>query len=216
VAASSSLKNLTRTISKLPGLGPRIAQKIVLHILKDEKFLLDKLMEEMISVRETVQKCRICGNLDDANPCNLCEKANNETSQLCIVESVADLWAVERAGFFKGKYHVLDGTLSVIDGIGPEQLSVKQLLSRLETEKPEEVVIALNATLEGQSTTFYLTELLADFNVKVSSFAQGVPIGGELHYLDDITLATAFADRRVISTAEKFALRDSNKEQNVA
>lgn len=193
----SPLNNLIRTLSKLPGVGPRLAQRTVLFLLKDEKVLMHQLVEDLQNVQNKIKKCEICGNLDDKFPCSICSNMKRDSSQLCIVESVSDLWALERARFFNGRYHVLGGVLSAMDNTGPEQLNIKILTQRIQKENIQEVIVALSATLEGQATLFYIVDLLSPFSIKVTSLAQGVPMGGELNYLDDATLSAAFMDRRV-------------------
>lgn len=196
----SSLKNIIKTMSKLPGLGPRSAQRAVLFILKDEKKLLNQLISDLSEVKNSVHKCSICGNLDCGEICSICNDTKRDFAQLCIVENVSDLWAIERANFFKGKYHVLGGTLSAIDGVGPSQLNTNHLIDRIVKENITEVIFALSATIEGQTTVYYISDMLSNLNIKISSLAQGVPIGGELNYLDDGTLSTAFLDRRLLKT----------------
>lgn len=200
----SSLNALIRTLSRLPGVGPRLAQRTVLFLLKDGKMLLNQLISSLQAVRETIQKCEACGNLDECligedgrRLCGVCADLRRDPSQLCVVETVSDLWALERAHFFNGRYHVLGGVLSAMDNVGPDQLNLRSLVQRVEKEKVQEVILAFSATLEGQATQFYIVDLLAPLEVKVTSFAQGVPMGGELNYLDDATLSAAFLDRRV-------------------
>lgn len=199
----SPLNSLIRTLSRLPGVGPRLAQRTVLFLLKDEKALLHQLITGLQAVRESIQKCEICGNLDTCSfegegrrLCGVCANPRRDPTQLCVVENVSDLWALERARFFNGRYHVLGGVLSAMDNVGPDQLNLRSLVRRVQDESVQEVVLALSATLEGQATQFYIVDLLAPLGVTVSSFAQGVPMGGELNYLDDATLSAAFLDRR--------------------
>lgn len=205
----SPLNDLIRVLSRLPGVGPRLAQRTVLFLLKDEKALLNQLVTSLQTVRESIRKCEACGNLDACQPsektaeerptpslCRICANPRRDSSQLCVVETVSDLWALERARFFNGRYHVLGGALSAMDNIGPDQLNLQSLVRRVQSESIQEVILALSATLEGQATQFYIIDLLAPLGVTITSFAQGVPMGGELNYLDDATLSAAFLDRR--------------------
>jgi recombination protein RecR len=207
----TTLRKAIKTLAQLPGLGPRSAQRAVLFAIKNGGSLLDQLITDLQRVRDCVKKCRVCGNLCSDEICDICGDVGRDAHVLCIVESVADLWAIERSRIFHGKYHVLDGLLSALDGVGPAQLNTQNLLRRLsvtaETEGDaagvgggvvSEVVVALNATIEGQTTLYYIVELLKERNLKVSSLAHGIPIGGELNYLDDGTLSAAFLDRRDI------------------
>lgn len=193
---SSPVTDLIRTFSKLPGVGPRLAQRTVLFLLKEQGRLLDQLLGDLHRVKTQVSTCEICGNLGDTQPCLLCLSPTRDKGVLCIVETVADLWALERAHFFNGQYHVLGGCLSAMDNVGPEQLRINSLLERVQRSPFHEVILALSSTLEGQSTAFYLAETLAPLVPKISFLAQGVPMGGELNYLDDATLSAAFTDRR--------------------
>ncbi|GHS95003.1 recombination protein RecR [Alphaproteobacteria bacterium] len=196
---TAPLSQLIQTFSKLPGFGPRLAQRTVLHLLKNDHILLDRLLEDLAKVKEKVQKCSLCGNFDHQNPCTLCSSPERDASQLCIVETVSDLWALERARFFSGHYHVLGGVLSAVDGVGPSQLHLKNIATRLQDEGITEIILALSATLEGQATMFYLMDFFAPFSVKISSLAQGMPMGGELNYLDDATLSTAFTGHHLLT-----------------
>lgn len=218
----SPLNDLTRTLSRLPGVGPRLAQRIVLFLLKNEKAPLDQLITQLKTVRETVDKCETCGNLDVCSPgphkqriCHICANSQRDTSQLCIVETVSDLWALERARFFNGRYHILGGALSAMDNVGPDQLNLRPLVQRIRDDSVQEVILALSATLEGQTTQFYIIDLLAPLDVTITSFAQGVPMGGELNYLDDATLSAAFLDRRTQECA-RHTLRSVTADNAVA
>lgn len=202
---SSPLKNLIRTLSKLPGVGPRLAQRTVLFLLKDHQRLLDQLLEDLSIVKEQVHTCSVCGNLDTSQPCQLCTSPERDPSLLCVVESVADVWTLERVGIFHGRYHILGGCLSAMDNVGPDQLSLETLLKRAQETPFQEVVIALSSTLEGQATAFYVADLLAPWVPNISFLAQGVPMGGELNYLDDATLSAAFTDRRPAPRADSDA-----------
>lgn len=194
------LPQLIRTLSKLPGLGPRSAQRIVLFLLKEEAKGLEKLIADAMAVQQHVKRCERCGNLDSASPCHICTDPRRDVHQLCIVEKVSDLWAIEQAHFFRGRFHVLGGLLSAMDGVGPAQLNTVGLRERLEAEQITEVTIALSATIEGQTTTYFLSDLLAEAPVRLFTLSQGVPFGGELNYLDEGTLSTAFSDKRALSS----------------
>ena len=194
--AGPEIERLIQLLARLPGLGPRSARRAVLHLLKKKDTLLVPLAATLREVGETVHACDTCGNLDSRNPCGICTDSRRDEALLCVVESVADLWALERAGVFRGRYHVLGGTLSALDGIGPDDLNVDGLIARMQSGKVREVIIATNATVEGQTTAHYITDRLANQNVQISRLAHGVPVGGELDYLDDGTLGAALKARR--------------------
>jgi recombination protein RecR len=189
------IERLIQLLAKLPGLGPRSARRAVLDLLKKRETLMEPLALALQDAAAAIKTCEICGNLDTASPCSLCCDPRRETRILCVVEDVADLWALERAGVFRGRYHVLGGALSALDGITPERLNVASLLARVK-DGVEEVILAVNATVEGQTTAHYLLDALAESNVKVTRLAHGVPVGGELDYLDEGTLSAAFKARR--------------------
>jgi recombination protein RecR len=194
---SSELKTLINLLSKLPGLGPRSGKRIALHLLHQRATTLPALTSSLQEVNLKVKECSVCGNLDSLEPCTLCQDARRDSSILCVVESVADLWALERTSSYKGQYHVLGGVLSAMDGIGPENLRIADLFKRCRSGGVTEVILALNATVEGQTTSHYLTDRLREMNISdISSLARGVPIGGELDYLDEGTLSTALLSRR--------------------
>jgi recombination protein RecR len=193
--AGAEIERLIQLLAKLPGLGPRSARRAALVLLKKRETLLEPLGTAMREAAAAIRNCEICGNLDTASPCSLCRDPRREPAVLCVVEDVADLWALERAGVFKGKYHVLGGALSALDGVTPEKLNLAPLLSRVR-DGVEEVILAMNATVEGQTTAHYLMDALAPANVKVTRLAHGVPVGGELDYLDEGTLSAAFKARR--------------------
>lgn len=193
--AGPEIERLIQLLAKLPGLGPRSARRAALVLLKKREALLEPLSVAMRDAAVAIRTCSVCGNLDTADPCALCRDPRRESASLCVVEDVADLWAIERAGVFKGKYHVLGGALSALDGVTPERLNVDSLLGRVR-EGVDEVVLAMNATVEGQTTAHYLLDTLAATNVKVTRLAHGVPVGGELDYLDEGTLSAAFKARR--------------------
>lgn len=190
------IERVVQLLARLPGLGPRSARKAALTLLKRRNELLLPLSEALSTAAEKVIACPECGNLDTVSPCSLCQDPRRDRSLIVVVEEIGDLWALERAGVVSGLYHVLGGHLSPLDGIGPDQLNIAGLVARARSEEVKEVLLALNATVEGQSTAHYVTEQLADTGVVVSRLAQGVPIGGELDYLDEGTLAAAIKSRR--------------------
>ena len=192
-AIGSEIERLIQLLAKLPGLGPRSARRAALALLKKRDTLLEPLAAAMQDAAEAILTCDICGNLDTASPCTICTDPRRDPHVLCVVEDVADLWALERAGVFRGRYHVLGGALSALDGVTPERLNVAGLLERVRNNV-EEVILAMNATVEGQTTAHYLLDLLT--GVKVTRLAHGVPVGGELDYLDEGTLSAAFKARR--------------------
>ena len=194
--AVSEIDRLIELLARLPGLGPRSARRAVLHLVKKREALLLPLATALAAAAETIRACSRCGNLDTQDPCVICRDERRDPSLLCVVEEVADLWAIERSGAFGGRYHVLGGTLSALDGRGPEQLRVDDLVARARAPEVREVILALSATVDGQTTSHYLSERLADLGVTVSRLAHGVPVGGELDYLDDGTLTAALKARR--------------------
>ncbi len=194
--AVSEIDRLIELLARLPGLGPRSARRAVLHLIKKREALLLPLAAALAKAAETIRACSRCGNLDTEDPCVICRDERRDPSVLCVVEEVADLWAIERSGAFGGRYHVLGGTLSALDGRGPEQLRVDDLVVRARAPEVSEVILALSATVDGQTTGHYLCERLADSGVTVSRLAHGVPVGGELDYLDDGTLTAALKARR--------------------
>ena len=182
-------------MAKLPGLGPRSARRAVLHLIKKRGMLMTPLADAMHRVAATARECLNCGNIGSSDICDICSAEKRATGELCIVEDVADLWAMERGQAFKGRYHVLGGTLSALDSIGPDELRIPKLRDRVDAEGITEVILALNATIDGQTTAHYIAEQL-EGRVKVTSLAQGVPIGGELDYLDDGTISAALKARK--------------------
>lgn len=190
-----SLDEMIKLIGKLPGLGPRSARRIALHLLKNTEKLMKPLSKSIEAVSEDVVKCGKCGNLDSQNPCYICEDESRDRSTLCIVEDVDDLWAIERGDYFKGVYHVLGGNLSALDGRTPESLNLDIIPNRVKEEEFDEVIIATSATLEGQNTGFYISDLLKPLNIKSSRLAHGIPVGAELDYMDEGTLAMAMKMR---------------------
>jgi len=194
-AIGSEIERLIALLSKLPGLGPRSARRAALALLKKRDTLLEPLADAMQEAAAAISSCETCGNLDTQSPCAICSDPRRDTHILCVVEDVADLWALERAGVFRGRYHVLGGALSALDGITPERLNVTSLLERVQ-QGIDEIILAMNATVEGQTTAHYLMDLLGDR--KVTRLAHGVPVGGELDYLDEGTLSAAFKARRAL------------------
>jgi len=192
----SELDTLIRLLAKLPGLGPRSARRAALHLMKRRESLLEPLAAALAQAAEVIRTCSVCGNLDTLEPCAICRDPERDAATICVVEDVSDLWALERTGAFRGRYQVLGGTLSALDGIGPDDLNIERLLARI---KPGmEMILALNATVEGQTTAHYLADRVAGRDVQISRLAQGVPIGGELDYLDDGTLTAALKARRAV------------------
>ena len=195
---ASDMDRLIQFLAKLPGLGPRSARRAALALIKRRETLLLPLARAMTEAAENVRTCATCGNLDTMDPCAICADPRRDLSLLCVVEDVADLWALERTASFRGLYHVLGGTLSALDGVGPEDLRIPQLLVRAREPEVREVVLATSATVEGQTTAHYMVERLAETGVAVTAIAHGVPMGGELDYLDDGTLSTALRNRSAL------------------
>ena len=192
----SEIDRLIQLLAKLPGLGPRSARRAALHLLKRREALLEPLASALADAAKNVRACSRCGNIDTTDPCAICADGRRDASVLCVVEEVADLWALERASAFKGRYHVLGGTLSALDGVGPDQLNIPRLVQRVREERVNEVILATNATVDGQTTAHYIADRLASLGVTVTRLAHGVPVGGELDYLDDGTLSAALKARR--------------------
>lgn len=195
MSSTKDIDNLIELMAKLPGLGPRSARRAVLHLIRKRALLLTPLADSLQIVAETARECLNCGNVGTTDICDICTAEKRATGELCVVEDVADLWAMERSGVFAGRYHVLGGTLSALDAIGPEQLRIPRLLDRVSSEGITEVILALNATIDGQTTAHYIADQL-DGQVRLTSLAQGVPIGGELDYLDDGTIMAAMTARK--------------------
>lgn len=190
------IDTLVEIMARLPGLGPRSARRAVLHLVKKRAVLLLPLADALQRVGERVRDCPRCGNISTGDLCDICADERRQTGELCIVEDVGDLWAMERGGAFKGRYHVLGGTLSALDAVGPDALRIPELVARVRSEGIAEVILALNATVEGQTTAHYIADELRDTGVRLTSLAQGVPIGGELDYLDDGTISAALKARK--------------------
>lgn len=195
VDAPRDIENLIDLMAKLPGLGPRSARRAVLYLIRKRALVLTPLADAMQAVAETARECVVCGNVSTADRCEICLSEQRAIGEICVVEDVADLWAMERAGLFKGRYHVLGGTLSALDAVGPEDLGIPRLIQRVVDEQVSEVILALNATVDGQTTAHYIADEL-EGRCTVSSLAQGVPIGGELDYLDEGTISAALAARK--------------------
>jgi recombination protein RecR len=193
--AGPEIERLIQLLARLPGLGPRSARRAALHLIKKREQLMAPLQSALQTAIEMVQVCRVCGNIDTQSPCTVCIDERRDASVIIVVADVADLWALERASVLNARYHVLGGTLSPLDGIGPQDLAIDSLVSRAHDPAVKEVVIALNATVDGQTTAHYITDLLHDANVSVTRLAHGVPVGGELDYLDEGTLSAAIRSR---------------------
>jgi len=189
------LDQLIKRLSRLPGLGPRSARRAALHLLKHKQEMMIPLAQEMADVAHSVKDCVECGNLDLTDKCHICLDHKRDETRLCVIEDVADLWAMERAGVFSGRYHVLGGTLSALEGRGPSDLGIDRLLSRIKNTEVEEVILATSATVDGQTTAHYIAERLAEHQVAITRLAHGLPVGGELNFLDEGTLAQAMRAR---------------------
>jgi recombination protein RecR len=197
MSSTKDIDTLIELMAKLPGLGPRSARRAVLHLIRKRALLLAPLADSMQTVAATARECLNCGNVGTSDICDICESEKRANGILCVVEDVSDLWAMERANVFKGRYHVLGGALSALDAIGPEELRIPRLIDRVTSEDITEVILALNATIDGQTTAHYIADLLEN-RVTLTSLAQGVPIGGELDYLDDGTITAAMNARKPI------------------
>lgn len=195
----SEIDRLIQFLAKLPGLGPRSARRATLFMLKRRQTVLEPLARALAEAAEQVRVCSVCGNLDVRDPCGICADPRRDASLICVVEDVDDLWALDRGGSFRGRYHVLGGSLSAIDGIGPEDLNIPRLVERARASEVREIVLALSFTVDGQTTAHYLLDRLSECDVSVTGIAHGVPLGGELHYLDDATIATALSSRRALA-----------------
>lgn len=194
----SEIDRLIQYLAKLPGLGPRSARRAALHMLKRRETVLQPLARAMAAAAESIRECSVCGNLDTRDPCGICADPDRDPAVICVVEDVADLWALERTGSFRGRYHVLGGVLSALDGIGPDDLNIPALITRARGAEVGEVVLANSVTVDGQTTAHYIVDRLAGCGVKISGIAHGVPMGGELDYLDDGTLSQALKARRAL------------------
>lgn len=198
--AQSDIDVLIQRLAKVPGLGPRSARRAVLHLLKKKETSLVPLIQSLTAVSDSIKTCGVCGHLDSHDPCGICSDSTRQQQTLCVVQDVADLWALERSKNFKGVYHVLGGTLSALDGIGPQDLRIDQLVQRVKDQNVQEVILATSATVEGQTTAHYIADCLADLPVDITVLAHGIPVGGELDYLDDGTLQAALNARKGIAS----------------
>jgi recombination protein RecR len=196
--ASQEIEALSQALARLPGLGPRSARRAVLHLMKKREAALQPLLAALQNVSEKLSTCSTCGNVDTSDPCNICADPRRDAKSLCVVEEVADLWALDRSRLFPGRYHVLGGRLSALEGVRPEDLAIDSLVRRVAEGGIDEVVLAMNATLEGQTTAHYLAERLEKFPIRLTRLAHGLPVGGELDYLDEGTLAQALRARRPV------------------
>ena len=192
------IEQLIQLLARLPGLGPRSARRAALHLIKKKDQLMTPLAAALTRTRDTIVVCERCGNVDTASPCTICADVRRDDALICVVEEVGDLWALERASVIKGRYHVVGGTLSPLDGVGPEELNIASLIERAKSDAVKEVLLALNATVEGQSTAHYLMDALEGCGVSITQLAHGVPIGGELDYLDEGTLAAAIKAKKTL------------------
>ncbi len=190
------IEKLIKLTAKLPALGSRSARRVVLYLLKKKETVLLPLIESLQEVAANIKTCEVCGNYDTISPCSLCGSEKRDRSTICVVQDMADLWAMERVGFYRGLYHVLGGVLSALDGISPEDLNVEKLLVRLKKGETKEVILALPATIDGQITSHYLVSRLKDSNVKITTLAQGIPVGAELDYMDEGTIQLAINSRK--------------------
>ncbi|MFT8450612.1 MAG: recombination mediator RecR [Zymomonas mobilis] len=197
--SASPIENLIKSLAIMPGLGPRSARRAALYLIKKRETALYNLAQALDEVQQSLVICPECGNIDSCNPCSICSDPKRDDALLCVVEEVADLWALDRSRLFAGRFHVLGGRLSALDGITPEDLSIDALVKRVQSGKIKEVVLAMNATLEGQTTAHYITDCLEKYPVRITQLAHGLPVGGELDYLDDGTLAQALRARRPVS-----------------
>ena len=193
--AGPEIERLIQLLARLPGLGPRSARRAALHLIKKREQLMMPLASALEAASEKITVCRVCGNIDSQNPCTVCTDPRRDPSVIVVVADVADLWALERANAVSARYHVLGGTLSPLDGVGPEDLTIEQLVNRVHSGDVKELILALSATVDGQTTAHYITDLVASSGVKVTRLAHGVPVGGELDYLDEGTLAAAIKQR---------------------
>ena len=198
IMIGTEIETLIKLVSRLPGLGPRSARRVVLQLLKNRESLMLPLAQMLERAADVIEECPACRNLDTVKPCSICRTETRDRSQICVVEDVSDLWAIEKTGSFRGYYHVLGGTLSALDGITPKDLAIPQLISRAGEDAVVEIIMALNATIDGQTTAHYIADALHGCNVKISQLAHGVPIGGQIDHLDDGTLATALKARKAV------------------
>ena len=196
--SGSEIDKLINEISKLPGLGRKSAQRIALYLLKNKEKSLLPLTQTMTEANQKIVNCEICVNIDIISPCSICRNSKRDQKTICVLEGVSDLWTFERIGFYRGMYHVLEGTLSAINGIGIDELRINKLIQRIKKQKVKEVILALSTTMEGLTTSHVIADKLESLDIVVTRLAQGIPIGGEVHYLDENTLSTAFQSRKKI------------------
>ncbi|WP_407965621.1 recombination mediator RecR [Bartonella sp. C271] len=193
--AGPEIERLIQLLARIPGLGPRSARRAALYLIKKKETLLEPLGSAMLETANKVRICSICGNVDTTDPCSICTDPRRDESIIIVVEDISDLWALERTKFLSARYHVLGGRLSPLDGIGPDELNIISLINRITNNSITEIILAVNATVEGQTTAHYITDQLSQFSIKITRLAHGVPVGGELDYLDDGTLAAALQAR---------------------
>lgn len=193
---SKSLQRLISALNRLPGIGPKTAQRLAFHILKSSRVEANELAQAILGAKENMKSCSVCGNITDNDPCSICDDSTRDGSTICVVEQPQDIFVFEKMGEYKGTYHVLMGALSPLDGVGPDDLKIKELVRRIEQGKSREVIIATNPNAEGETTATYLSQLIKPLGVKVTRLAQGMPMGGDLEYADEVTLAKALEGRR--------------------
>ncbi len=196
--SSQDIEKLIKIIAKLPSLGSRSSRRVVLHLLKKKESTMLPLISALSEVANNIKTCEVCGNYDTISPCSICSLEKRDSSVICLVQDVADLWAMERVSFFKGKYHILGGVLSALDGVTPEDLNIESLVNRIDKEQVKEVILALPATIDGQITSHYIVSKLKDYDIKLSTLAQGIPVGAELDYMDEGTLQLALNSRKTM------------------
>ncbi len=194
----TEIEHIIKLLSRLPGLGPRSARRAVLHLLKNRENLMLPMAQSLDTAAEVIKECSECHNLDSSSPCSICSSKSRDASKICVVEDISDLWAIEKTASFKGYYHVLGGTLSALDGITPEDLSIPHLIERVTSDTVKEVIIALNATIDGQTTAHYISDCLQSCGVSTTQLAHGLPIGGQIDYMDDGTISTALKSRKAV------------------
>jgi len=193
---SKSLQRLISALNRLPGIGPKTAQRLAFYILKSSRVEANELAQAILGAKENMKNCSVCGNITDNDPCSICDDSTRDGSTICVVEQPQDIFVFEKMGEYKGTYHVLMGALSPLDGVGPDDLKIKELVTRIEQGKIREVIIATNPNVEGEATSIYLSKIIKPLGVKVTRLAQGMPMGGDLEYADEVTLAKALEGRR--------------------
>ncbi len=199
MSPTNSIEQLIQLLSRLPGVGSRSARRMALHLIRNREHLMLPLADQLRKTAAELVFCPQCGMLDSTSPCHICADTRRDAACLCVVEDIADVWAIERSRMYRGQYHVLGGTLSAMDGRGPDQLNLKSLLPRVKEQSVQEVILATNVTVDGQTTAHYITDMLGGTGVRVTRLAQGIPMGGELDYLDEGTLGAAFHSRALVS-----------------